>query len=427
MGWNMQYLQKKKGWNTPPSEQTTSEHSIDFHVEMIKKIDKLLKDHDLEPPVEEPAPEPVVSAPPPQPPIELREPLHRTPGHMEISCVPIVEPFLMRETPNPEEFRTSLAPVMAPAFRYISSLEYEDNTNLIREKNQDRIEIINLSTFMFEEIPPTTPTFPPFGKKSKIHLINTGTSKGKQWDNAYFAALAKTEQNEKKAQQYYIMSKHQKEKKFKKTEMEQSYIPVDFDERSKKIKEQQKEDEEELEEFKTEEEEKAQKKQQKEEQKMKKQEAKKKPVKEQPKQEPDEEDEDEEPEDIPVPEQSTLSKKELKKKEKEQKKLEKLEAKKAILEEKKRKKAEKQALKEQKKHKGKQPKKEQKIDKQKKSGGFFKKETPEEVITLDDDVRKVLLMTDTLLGELPEDVIDRFTNSEDFELYEKVLNRYKIK
>ena len=29
-------------------------------------------------------------------------------------------------------------------------------------------------------------------------------------------------------------------------------------------------------------------------------------------------------------------------------------------------------------------------------------------------------MTDTLLGELPEDVINRFMQSEDFELYERV-------
>jgi hypothetical protein len=36
-------------------------------------------------------------------------------------------------------------------------------------------------------------------------------------------------------------------------------------------------------------------------------------------------------------------------------------------------------------------------------------------------------MTDALLGELPEDVINRFMQSEDFELYEKVMNKYKIK
>jgi hypothetical protein len=46
---------------------------------------------------------------------------------------------------------------------------------------------------------------------------------------------------------------------------------------------------------------------------------------------------------------------------------------------------------------------------------------------LDQDIKKVLLVTDALLSELPEDVINRFTQSDDFELYEKVLNKYKIR
>jgi len=46
---------------------------------------------------------------------------------------------------------------------------------------------------------------------------------------------------------------------------------------------------------------------------------------------------------------------------------------------------------------------------------------------LDDDLKKVLVMTDSLLGELPQDVIERFSQSDDFELYERVLNKYRIK
>ncbi|MBN2599254.1 MAG: hypothetical protein JXA75_01835, partial [Candidatus Thermoplasmatota archaeon] len=53
-----------------------------------------------------------------------------------------------------------------------------------------------------------------------------------------------------------------------------------------------------------------------------------------------------------------------------------------------------------------------------------KKETAEE---LDEDIRKVLVITDYLLGELPEDVLNLFLESKEFELYEKVLNKYKIK
>lgn len=51
------------------------------------------------------------------------------------------------------------------------------------------------------------------------------------------------------------------------------------------------------------------------------------------------------------------------------------------------------------------------------------KETP----ILDDEIRKMLSITDELLGKLPDDVIDEFAQSEDFKLYEKVMSKYKIK
>jgi hypothetical protein len=47
--------------------------------------------------------------------------------------------------------------------------------------------------------------------------------------------------------------------------------------------------------------------------------------------------------------------------------------------------------------------------------------------TLDEDVRKILQITDELLASLPEDQIKKFANSKDFELYEAVLTKYKIK
>jgi len=56
-----------------------------------------------------------------------------------------------------------------------------------------------------------------------------------------------------------------------------------------------------------------------------------------------------------------------------------------------------------------------------------KKEMEKEDFILDGDIKKVLLMTDTLLGNLPEEVIDEFVKSKDFALYEKVINKYKTK
>ncbi|MCX6666257.1 MAG: hypothetical protein NT038_09445, partial [Euryarchaeota archaeon] len=54
------------------------------------------------------------------------------------------------------------------------------------------------------------------------------------------------------------------------------------------------------------------------------------------------------------------------------------------------------------------------------------KNTKDEV-SFDEDLCKVLLITDNLLSKLPDDVIEAFSQSEDFSLYEKVLNKYRIK
>jgi len=56
-----------------------------------------------------------------------------------------------------------------------------------------------------------------------------------------------------------------------------------------------------------------------------------------------------------------------------------------------------------------------------------KKEMEKEDFIMDEDIKKILLMTDNLLGNLPEKVIDEFVKSKDFALYEKVINKYKSK
>lgn len=46
---------------------------------------------------------------------------------------------------------------------------------------------------------------------------------------------------------------------------------------------------------------------------------------------------------------------------------------------------------------------------------------------VDEDVKKLIPVLDELLGELPDEIIDDFANSENFELYKKVVGRYKSK
>ena len=49
-----------------------------------------------------------------------------------------------------------------------------------------------------------------------------------------------------------------------------------------------------------------------------------------------------------------------------------------------------------------------------------------DAVESEDEVRKLLRALDQLLGQLPESVIQKFTQSDDYKLYEKVLDRLKI-
>jgi hypothetical protein len=55
-----------------------------------------------------------------------------------------------------------------------------------------------------------------------------------------------------------------------------------------------------------------------------------------------------------------------------------------------------------------------------------KPEPNETSSTIDDDIIQLLKITDDLLGKLPDEVIEEFSQSEDFALYEKVMKKYEI-
>jgi len=118
--------------------------------------------------------------------------------------------------------------------------------------------------------------------------------------------------------------------------------------------------------------------------------------------------------------------KELKIQEKEKKKLEKqkqLEAKKLLNEKKpieKRLKKEKKIKPKEKEIKVKEPPVEQEIVKEKNI-------PTEEETNFDEEVKEALEIIDELLGKLPDETIDEFVQSEDFAIYEKVVNKYKHK
>jgi hypothetical protein len=45
---------------------------------------------------------------------------------------------------------------------------------------------------------------------------------------------------------------------------------------------------------------------------------------------------------------------------------------------------------------------------------------------LEEDTQRILKILDNLLENLPEEIVDRFAKSDDYLLYERVLDYYKI-
>lgn len=491
---------------TPPEMPTHT--TLDFHLEMIKKIDKMLVEHD-----EETISAPILHTPPlipPQPPtpIEPRPPLNKTFSHEEIHWEPATVPPRPHLQTIPEEFKTELT--IIPEFRFITSQEF---TETIQQKqpsspSEDRVEIIDISTLTGDRTPihrtmhlmntknkdEETPVSTLKSEKlekdeyhgKKVEVIDAHMIKSNVDDKTYTTASDQTDQIEKKAKVYFLNKKEKEAEDTtqKKEAQEQSYLPDDIEERFKVLREKKKKEEEaqkrlqehqrlrelqaEQENKKKEEgqrrileekrlreleieqekqkkedekrqvqEEKQLRKLQAEQEKQKKEDEKRRAYEEKKhrklqgehekltKQEPEKNDPDEQPlslETISVSKTASELKKELK----EQKRHHQLAIRKARIEERQRKKEEKEALKAQ---------RQQGTPKQGLRGKFEKKppqppqiekqDSSEEI--LDEDIRKVLLITDYLLGELPEEVLNIFLESEEFALYEKVLNKYKIK
>ena len=49
-----------------------------------------------------------------------------------------------------------------------------------------------------------------------------------------------------------------------------------------------------------------------------------------------------------------------------------------------------------------------------------------EAMMFDEDLKKLLKVLDQMLGQLPEELIERFSKSEEFAIYERILDRFKV-
>jgi len=420
-----------------PSEKS-KENSLDFHLDMINKIDKLLAEHDPEHQSADAIHMPPIISTPPAVPIEPRPPLIKTLSHREVAWEPqIQQPQAIAQT-IPDEFKTELT--MNPEFRFITKQELIDTLSQTQLEKKDHIEIIDLSTLAMDNprtqrnidiidiknLSDDTPSsflindvMDEQRHNKKIEIIDARTLNQKIYENALNASTKQAKQIDNKAKLYFLNSKSSSDKKQKKSRNEQSYVPDDIEERWKKLKEKQSKEEE---------------KQQ--EEKINKQ------LKQEPKKIVTNKTEFHEKKQGFFHQEKKVSKDihhaernpDLKNLEREQMRLRKLEIRQARIDERLHKKQEKHALKikqkqqqlkqkEQQKQPQLKQKEQQKID----NDTFSDEEKFTQSLEFDEEVKEVLLMTDTLLEELPEDILTDFMHSEDFKLYAKVLNKYKAK
>lgn len=450
--------------------KTTEHTTLDFHLEMIKKIDRLLAEHEPEdiavPSFQQP---PLIPHQPPSP-IEPRSPLGKAFTHEEVTWKLPMDPARTQTQTIPAEFKTELS--VTPQFRFITSLEFLQSVTQTQDSSEERVEIIDINAHTGETItshhttsflniknrdektPVSTLKKEELRKEEyqskKVEVIDTQALEKETSEDTWITATQQAKQIEKKAKVYFLNKKDDTDKKQKNNASEQSYIPDDIEERLKALKEKKKKEEEQRrlldEEFEGDLQAEEEKKDESEDTQIKEEKRRKGLLARQEKIEKTEQKNLDGNDPSSHGKDPSLYKtaNELKKELKEQKRLHQLAIRKARVEERQRKKEEREALKVQKKQK--LPEKEQKPpvestpteqdspneDREKAEEGEEGEAEEEEVEEdhsdeLDEDIRKVLLMTDYLLGELPEDVLNIFLESEEFKLYEKVLSKYKIK
>ena len=441
--------------------QASEENKLDFHLDMIKKIDALLEEHDIEPPIEEPTPQKTASPEPHHTPIEIRPPLDRRPGQIGPAPPQIQELSFPKSEILPEEFKTDPSLEIKPEFRFITSLEGIESTLDLRPLHHERIEIIDLGEFKTHDITkhfdtPTTIIDFPDQQNHKIKkqgdedilsftIHDSFILNQKESQQVLRSAEKQNQDIEKKKQIFYQTRSKTKNESFNQVYdsenveetlqmLQKKLQEKQQKENSKKLQEQEKKQQKESDEKRKRQLEREEQQKQKLEQKLQKElervdqkkhkieekiklqlereqerykklESKKGKTKERNIHEKKEEPRDEEP-----PVSLEFTKKQLK----EQRRLERLAARQAIFEERLKIKKEKRLLKEQKKH----------LELMKSDS--IEKYTPEP-IDLDSDIKKILQITDELLGELPEDVISRFMRSDEYDIYEHIINKYKIR
>ena len=431
-----------------PEKLDGIENSMFFHLDTEKKIDTLLRDHEKKRILEE-----LVSTKqsilfPEESFVEIRAPLDKK---VETSVFHLDK---KPQTPSykklmmPDECKTEFLMIHNPSFKFVSTLSDTEDVLLIKNPEDRHVEVIDLNALAAgsgttkrkiegaSESKKDADTM----QNKKVEVTETKKKHSKSYDSV-FSAAQKSEEDSEKAKIYYLNSKNSDEKKEKDLGKNHSYIPVDFDDKIKNLKEKEQRELEKQKDTEQNRREKEQKEREIKDKRLQKLEGKKAQLEAKQKQKEEkkalQEKLKKEAKEKKLLQKNTKKSEETIEKpevtKKEEKRLQKLERKQAKLEAKQKKKQEKEKLiktlvqdAEEKKHIKKKTKHVE-CEEIKDSVFLNPIEPIKEQTFVDEDVIKVLLIADDLLGSLPGDVIDKFTKSEDFKLYEKVISKYKTK
>ncbi len=424
-----------------PKKLDKIKHTMVFHVDIVKKIDTLLREHEKKTMLEELVSAQQTTLLPEEPFVEMRTPLGKKTEPSIFHLKKKQDTSFYKQLTIPDEFKTDFFTTNHPSFKFVSTFDTTEDVLRIKKPEERHVEVINLSSLAADsgavqkkiedasKSKKDTKTM----QSKKVEVIETKKLDDKKCNSA--TTVQQTEEDTGKAKIYYLNSKTLDEKKIKKLEKKQSHIPVDFEDKIQKLKEKE---EKRLRMFETKKEKLEARQKKKEEQKAllekRKKEAEEKKKEEQKalleKRKKEAEEKELLMKEAAYAEEKKLESVALRK---EEKRLKKLEEKQARLEARQKKKEENEAMA---KTLAREAEERKQLKKKTRRGEYDElkenvllksveiKQTPTFV---DDDVVKVLLMTDDLLGNLPEDIIEKFAKSEDFKLYEKIISKYKAK
>jgi len=389
-----QFSKKKK-------QDKTKKNSIDFHWEIVKKIDALIAEHEKETTSQEESEDSLEGI------VEIREPRKRKLEASNFKTDIRAENISNYLNFENEPFEVELSGRADPGFKFVRNLEEPKDIVYIRdldhlEKNDDfhskmlgGLDKTNQKTAMgFARIK--------IRNKEERTKLKDAENKPRQTSSSQNIKNVREKKETKKVNGFTLVTEELEETK------------KEIEEKKKELELAEKRATEEAEELKEKRKEKLEK--EKEGKKLKKLELKKAKI------------------------EAKEREKKLREKTKIEAKKEKLEAKMILKEEKL-----KRKLESKKKKIGKPEKEPASVLKARKTDDLKKKEkskssttglhhfilgkreTAEENPILDEDIIQVLRITDNLLEKLPNEVIDEFVQSEDFTLYEKVISKYKIK